>query len=150
MSARLLASIALAFPLLAFALSASDAPTAALEVSVRGLRNDAGSVRIALFTSAKGYPEQFTLAAVTRSKKAAAPSQTVTFQNLAPGTYALSLLHDENDNKKLDRNFLGVPTEGIGASNDATNTLGPPKFEDARFELGTGKTGLVVRVHYWL
>jgi uncharacterized protein (DUF2141 family) len=69
---------------------------------------------------------------------------------IRPGVYALALLHDENENGRLDRNLVGIPEEGIGASNDAADRLGPPRFEDAKFEIVEGTNELPVRVRYWL
>jgi uncharacterized protein (DUF2141 family) len=56
------------------------------------------------------------------------------FPGIAPGTYAVSVYHDENSNDKLDTNFLGIPREGVGASNNARGHMGPPKFDSAKFE----------------
>jgi hypothetical protein len=57
------------------------------------------------------------------------------FEDIAPGTYALVISHDENTNGKLDTNWLGVPTEGYGFSNDATALLGAPSFLCRQFPL---------------
>jgi uncharacterized protein (DUF2141 family) len=49
-------------------------------------------------------------------------------------------VHDENDNKKMDTNFIGIPKEDFGCSNNATGFMGPPKYEDAKFMLEENKT----------
>ena len=54
---------------------------------------------------------------------------------LKKGVYAISLFVDSNDNKVIDKNFLGIPTEQYGFSNDAIGFLGSPSFEDASFNL---------------
>ncbi|MHA7843746.1 MAG: DUF2141 domain-containing protein [Winogradskyella sp.] len=64
----------------------------------------------------------------------------VTFEGLPEGTYAVSIFHDENDNGTLDSNFVGIPKEDYGCSNDARGFMGPPKWEDAKFDLKTDKT----------
>jgi uncharacterized protein (DUF2141 family) len=62
---------------------------------------------------------------------------TVTFELLLPpGSYALSLFQDMNGNRKLDTNFIGVPTEPSGSSNDAPAKWRAPKFRDAVFTVG--------------
>ncbi|GAB4160615.1 MAG: DUF2141 domain-containing protein [Winogradskyella sp.] len=63
----------------------------------------------------------------------------LTFEGLPEGTYAVSIFHDENDNGKLDSNFMGIPKEDYGCSNNAKGFMGPPKWEDAKFELKTDK-----------
>ena len=62
-------------------------------------------------------------------------SCTVTFKDVPAGTYAVSYIHDENGNGKMDTNFMGIPKEGYGCSNNAKGFMGPPKWEDAKFEL---------------
>jgi len=57
----------------------------------------------------------------------------VTVTGLPPGRYAAQAFLDENSNGKVDRALFGIPKEGVGFSNDAKITLGPPKFADAAF-----------------
>jgi uncharacterized protein (DUF2141 family) len=127
-----------------------SAVAATLTVDVRGLRNDRGEVGFALFRTAEGYPQE-TVRAV-RTATVAAAKRTgvlVVFSDLAPGPWALAVLHDENANGRLDTNLLGVPVEGIGASSDATRRLGEPRFEDARFELGAEDVKVEVVLRYY-
>ena len=77
---------------------------------------------------------------VVKDKKAVAY-----FKNLKKGDYAVSLFHDENDNKIMDTKIFGIPKEPYGFSNDATGFMGPPKFKDAKFNLDTDKT-ITIRV----
>jgi uncharacterized protein (DUF2141 family) len=56
-----------------------------------------------------------------------------TFKGVAPGTYAVAVYHDENGNGKIDSNFMGIPKEKTGASNNAKGKMGPPKFQEAKF-----------------
>ncbi len=57
-------------------------------------------------------------------------------------------MHDENGNGKLDKNFIGMPTEGYGASRAARGTMGPPKWEDAVFQFAGGSLQVPVTIHY--
>jgi uncharacterized protein (DUF2141 family) len=73
---------------------------------------------------------------------------TVTFEMLlAPGSYALSVLQDLNGNRKLDTNFIGIPKEPSGSSNDAKATFSAPKFKDAVFEVGDEPIELRIRLN---
>jgi len=67
--------------------------------------------------------------------KVAGDSITVVFENLKPGKYAVSVIHDVNKNKDLDKNKLGIPKEGFGFSNNVMGSMGPPTFERAQFNL---------------
>jgi uncharacterized protein (DUF2141 family) len=71
-------------------------------------------------------------------------------RRVAPGDYAVSVFHDQNSNGKLDRNFMGMPKEGVGASNDAAGHFGPPKSDDARFSYKGGRSVLAIHVKYLL
>lgn len=55
--------------------------------------------------------------------------------NLKKGIYSFSYYHDVNGNKKLDSNFLGIPKEPYGFSNNQKGKFGPPSFEDSKFEI---------------
>lgn len=119
-----------------------------LTVRVEGLRSSSGSVRVALFASEAGFPGDAARAVRVRKSEIAAGRARVELAELAAGTYAVAVLHDENDNGQLDTGFLGIPSEGLGASNDAQGRFGPADWEDARFEL-RGERVVVVRVRYF-
>jgi uncharacterized protein (DUF2141 family) len=57
-------------------------------------------------------------------------------------------MHDENNNGKLDVNFLGIPTEGVGASNDAKAMFGPPTFDAAKFVVAAPGASRTIRIVY--
>lgn len=60
------------------------------------------------------------------------------------------LLHDENDNGKMDRNLLGIPKEGFGVSGYDELKFEIPKFDRAAFRYGGGQQTVDVKVHYLL
>ena len=66
---------------------------------------------------------------------------------LPPGSYALSVLQDLNGNRKLDTNFIGIPTEPSGSSNDAPARFSAPKFKDALFTVGDAPIELRIRLN---
>lgn len=70
------------------------------------------------------------------------------FPGVTPGTYAASAFHDGNSNGKLDTNLLGIPREGVGASNSAKGHFGPPKFDAAAFHFGGGRLDLTITITY--
>jgi len=73
---------------------------------------------------------------------------TLTFEMLLPpGSYGLSVLQDLNGNRKLDTNFLGIPKEPQGSSNDAKATFSAPKFKDALFTVGDQPVELRIRLN---
>lgn len=103
-----------------------------ITVKVNNLDNNKGKVFIAIYDSEDSFlGNQFkgTISDINEN------SCEVVFENIPQGIYAISLFHDKNDNGKMDSNFLGIPKEDYGCSNNATGFMGPPKWEDAKFEV---------------
>lgn len=118
-----------------------------LSVSIKGVKNSNGTLRVALHDGAKGFPGNRQPFAV-QEVGASPDTVTIRFDDLAAGAYAISFFHDENGNKKLDTNLLGLPKEGYGFSNNATASFGPPDFQAARFQVGDADTLIAVDVNY--
>ena len=103
-----------------------------LIVNFKGMKSDVGKVYVGLHNTEDGFlKEHFREAIVKVENKTA----QVRFENLPGGEYAISAFHDENDNEKLDTNFIGIPREPIGVSNNAKGFMGPPKYKDAKILL---------------
>jgi uncharacterized protein (DUF2141 family) len=119
---------------------AGTAGTVALTVKVENITEVKGKLFLSIYDKADGYPGKSELALKRQAVPVTGTSQTYVFEGLAPGTYAVGVMHDVNDNGKLDTNFIGIPKEPVGASNDAKGHMGPPKFEDAKFSLTGDKT----------
>jgi uncharacterized protein (DUF2141 family) len=120
-----------------------------IEVRVEGVRFPRGLVQASLFADVRGYPEDFRKAARTVSVAAAESTVSIRFDSIPAGAWALAVLHDADGDGLLDRNALGVPREGIGASNEAVRRLGPPRFRDARFLFHGDSLRLRLRLRYW-
>lgn len=103
-----------------------------ITVKINNLDNDKGLVYVSLFDSEATFLNRGIRSVKTEIKH---NSCFVVFENVPEGTYAISLYHDENNNQKLDSNFLGIPKEDYGCSNNAKGFMGPPKWEDAKFEV---------------
>ena len=99
---------------------------------MNGLRNEKGAVLCSLHDKEDAFPRKPALAVATVRAVIKGGTASCLSSGVAPGAYAISGYHDENDNGKFDVGLLG-PTEGWAASNDARGLFGP-KFKDARFE----------------
>jgi uncharacterized protein (DUF2141 family) len=122
-------------------------PANQIHVQIDGLRNDRGQLICALVTSDM-WPSKREQS-VAHSKSDIQHGQAFCdFPGVAPGTFAVSVFHDENSNDKLDRNLLGMPKEGVGVSNNATGHFGPPKFDDMAFHYQGGRLDLKITVRY--
>ena len=122
--------------------------TATLVVEVTGLKDDQGSVQVALHASEDGFPTRPEKALRQASVPISGGRARAVFEGLAPGGYAVAAYHDENGDGRLDTGFLGIPSEGLAASNDAKGFMGPPSFEKARVEVGPGEARITVRISY--
>ena len=133
-------------PDVAFAQSSS---CLGIHVKILNIRNSTGNIACALFESPAGFPVEFLHYATNiivmkiRDTKA-----TCDFIGIPRGKYALAVVHDENMDGKLDTNWLGIPTEGYGFSNDAKATLGPPSFSAASFLYNGEDMKMTISLHY--
>ena len=121
-----------------------------LTIKVVGARNAKGKIGVALFQGSEGFPEKGS--AALRSQLAEIDSQTmsaeVVFRDLPKGVYAVSVLHDENMNGKLDKNFFGVPQEGYGASNNPEKKMRAPSFDEAKFSISSPEQTVEIKLIY--
>lgn len=116
-----------------------------LVVEVTLNRPDAGGVlRVALCSSKNAFDKE---QGCTLAEAAArGPVVTLRFNDVAPGDHALKVFHDVNANGTLDTNWMGIPKEPYGFSNDAMGTFGPPSWEQARFPVREGRTTARVKM----
>lgn len=129
--------------------SAEQAPASAgtIEVCIDNIRSSDGTVGIALFNTKKGFPDKNSTA--IKGKSVPAGKQCIVhFENVPYGTYAVSVLHDENGNGRMDKGFLGIPKEGFGTSNNPKLKMGPPSFSESRFDLAQEKMTLNINMKY--
>jgi uncharacterized protein (DUF2141 family) len=131
-----------------FASADAQATGDSISASVTGLRNDAGQVGCLLFGSADGFPREPNKAVARRLVPISGKAALCVFPPVRPGTYAVIAMHDENSNGKLDRNILGMPTEGFGTTGPDRGRFGPPKFEDAAFQYSGGAMTLSIMIRY--
>lgn len=117
----------------------------ALDVEVRLSRAGAGgSVRIAICPGEMAYEKE--AGCIARTLPATGSMVRLHITELPPGTYAVKVFHDVNDNGKLDTNWMGIPNEPYGFSNDAAGTFGPPGFKDASFVVGAVRTSIRINM----
>lgn len=128
-------------------------PTAAahqhLTVKITRLHNNTGSVLVSLFREGTGFPDDASRALARQKATITDKGATLLFRDIPPGNYAVAILHDENNNQKMDKNFFGIPKEGYGFSNNASAPFGPPSFRKASFTHGNQKpTEIVIKTKY--
>jgi uncharacterized protein (DUF2141 family) len=120
-----------------FAQNVSAKPATTLTVVVDGINNQNGEICMGVYSSPKGFP--FDTNRVIKSACLKPTGRTVThvFSGLQAGNYAVAVVDDQNGDRKLNKDFLGIPKEGFGVSQNPTVSIftGAPSFQDASFFL---------------
>ncbi|NNE77386.1 MAG: DUF2141 domain-containing protein [Pricia sp.] len=116
--------------LVGLSISAQEKKRATLTVTIDNVSGDEGTVLAALHTQ-----DTFMKGAgiINRAQPAKKGEVTFIFADIEPGTYAISVMHDANDNKQMDREPNGMPTESYGMTG-TMNPYGPPVFDEVKFE----------------
>jgi uncharacterized protein (DUF2141 family) len=120
-----------------------------LIVEIRGLRSRRGRVLVALFDRGAGFPLDLDLA--HRSERAYIDDEAsleVVFYDIAPGKYAVAVLHDEDDDGRLSTDIFGIPTDGLGVSNFHASGYRRSGFEAAAFTFTGGELPVNVQMKY--
>ncbi len=116
-------------------------------VSVEGFRSSEGICRLLLFKYEKGFPDEPSDAELMLSSKIQNGKTKFTF-SVIPGKYAISILHDQNSNQKMDKTWYGKPKEGFGVSKNPEIGFGPPEFEEATVILNEKNNSVLIKLNY--
>lgn len=119
-----------------------------LTVEIDGLRNDKGQVCISLFNSSVGFPSDGNKSVEKKCVPIKEKPLFVTYEKLKFGSYAITMYHDENMNGEIDRDVLGIPSEGFGFSNNPVIRDRAPKFGEAMFLVAGENTTTKLEVKY--
>lgn len=132
--------LALGIFLIAFTAKAQQ-ETVTVKITIDNVLNDNGTILVSLHSN-----ETFMKGpgVIDIQEAAAKGAVTLTFENVKPGTYAIMVLHDENDNKRMDFQANGMPKESYGMSGNAM-VMGPPTFDDAKFEVANEDLEFTIR-----
>ena len=123
-------------------LLSSQASAATVEVRVSGVTAK-GKVNVAVCDRERFLKQ----CAYSASAPAQAGETVVTLKDIPSGTWAVLAYQDENENKELDRNFIGIPKENYGFSRNPVSRFGPPSFDDAAIELREGSNTAAIKLH---
>lgn len=117
--------------------AAAQGAPATVIVKISGFKGTEGLALVTLYDSEQSWLKVPKAVQVVRAKITGA-GLSVEFKDVKAGTYAVSVIHDENKNNELDMRWLPYPKpkEGVGVSNDPETKAGPPKWEAAKFAVG--------------
>jgi uncharacterized protein (DUF2141 family) len=112
-----------------------------VKVVIEGVRSEKGKLVLAIFKDQEGFKNRKPIKRVELIKSELEGNEFVL--NLDPGTYGISVLDDENENNKMDYNFIGMPKEGFGFSNYYHKGLSKPHFDKFKFKINSNKIKLI-------
>ena len=146
----LVAASAAALSLFVSAAEAADTapagePQNVLRVVVEGVKSPRGHIRVDVCPMSD-FLKDCRYGGVALATPGAT---TVIVKDLPPGTYAAQAYQDGNDNHSVDRNIIGLPTEGVGFSNNARIGLSPPSFGSAAFSYAGGEQTISFKLHHF-
>lgn len=123
------------------------AETVDIRIDITGLRNSKGSILVGIWKDKADFPDQ---AKAYKKDKASINGNrsNLIFRGIPPGSYAIAVIHDENDNRKQDKSLFGFPEEGFGFSNNPKIKNGPATFEESRFVVASEDMTIPVHVIY--
>jgi len=117
-------------------------------VSIAGFHNDRGWALAGLFKSSKGFPSDFSYCYETATAEINEGQASIIFTNVPLGEYAVSVVHDTDMDNNFDRNWLFLPAEGYGTSNNAMGMFGPGDYSGAKFIMDSSEHSLYIPIHY--
>ncbi|MTI39866.1 DUF2141 domain-containing protein [Fulvivirga lutimaris] len=137
-------SVFLVFLLAMTSFKAAD--TSQLVVVIDDIRDAEGEIIFAVFNNEQDFlQKEYT----SQKVKVGEDGKVVAiFNDLPKGNYSVSVIHDKNLNGKLDKNFIGIPTEGFGFSNNKMGRFGPPSFKDCEIELVQSKVEINIKLKH--
>ena len=120
-----------------------------MKVQIEGLKEVKGQICFSLFASSKGFPDSGDNTLQAKCISVQGRSPTLIIEHLHLGTYALAVFHDLNGDGELNRNFLGIPKEGFGFSQNPEIKTSPPSFGDSAVLVTGAETNLQVQLRYF-
>lgn len=124
--------------LVALMLSTAAFAQGKVVADISNVRNDKGVCKVCLFNNATAFSGEGGSAYACIDVQVRNRTAAATLDNIAPGAYAIMVFHDANNNGKMDKNFLGIPNEGYGASQNKLPFAAAPNFNDNKFVVANG------------
>ena len=120
-------------------------PKTDLTISILSLHDTEHDVYIAVSRKTDGFPDKPDMAKAIIVKPAGKNNISITVTDLPYGKYAILVFQDMNGNKKLDKNFLGIPTEPFAFSNNYKPMFSAPRWEDCEFEYSANSNTVTIK-----
>ncbi len=120
-----------------------------VDLNVSGLRNMKGQLMVCMTANPKAFPDCSKDSNAIKRLVPANNAADIRFSGIAPGTYAVAIVHDENHNNKMDVSLF-IPKEGFAFSRNPAIGMGPPKFRSAAFLVAGADERFAIKMKYML
>ena len=110
-----------------------------LIIKISNIQKIKGEIKIGVFNQDTNFLKEG-FAIKNYSIKVDKNTAVITITDLPKGEYAITMYHDENSDNECNRNFIGIPKEHYGFSNNIKPKFGPPKYNDCKFIFSDNKT----------
>lgn len=125
--------------------------TSTVVVNITGFRNAKGKADALIFVRPEGFPDDDSKA-FDKDESAIDPktmTAQIVFTDVPRGFAAVTVLHDENMNRKMDKNWIGVPKEGYGTSNNPKKAAHNPRWAETKFPVTHPQETITIKLIYW-
>ncbi len=122
------------------------ASAATLQITVRGVRSDRGSLRIGVCREREFLSQACAYHAVIPARRGEVDTQVA---GIPPGQYGVAVYQDRDGSGRLKRNFIGMPQEDLGFSRDPALSFGPPSFSASAITVGSDDLRIAVTLHHF-
>ena len=120
-----------------------------LKIKLDNPKNNKGNLIVWIFKNKDAFPVKPQKAYKTKIVALdSLKDNQIVIDSLKYDSYAISIVHDEDGNGEMNTNFLGMPKEGVGVSNNAKGSFGPPKFKDAKFDFTSDFNTISIKINY--
>jgi len=119
-----------------------------VEMEITNLRNNKGCIRVGIFDSEKGFKDEKAIHEFVFSKAEVNNGKIFVRFTWKEGRYGFAILDDENEDGKMNYNFLGAPLEGYGFSNYIHSGISKPSFSDFVVNIKVGNNRVKVKMQY--
>jgi uncharacterized protein (DUF2141 family) len=117
-----------------------------LTIKVTNIKQAKGTMRVAFYKKGSGFPKEGSITFAKETKVIKAGELTLKFTDIPDGEYAIAVFQDKNQNQKIDKNFVGYPTEPFGFSKNFKPKFSEPDFSDCNVVISSNNNSFTIKL----
>lgn len=120
-----------------------------IQLTLQNIEREQGTIRLAVYNNKADFEAQSNEVYGKEISNFSGKEKYTELPDLAHGQYAIAVYHDLNNNQKLDKNLMGIPTEPYAFSNNPKVKWSPPTFEESKFQLQGKHLKMQIHLQFW-